>query len=337
VNIGQKAHIWSFSVDGPRGSGPYIKKCSQINDLANLLLVCGDCHKLIDNDKKGIRYTAEVIQHSKQTHERRIAINTGVDPEKKSHVLIYAANISDQLSKIRVNDAHAALFPEWYPAEERPTHLSMNWKGRDDDLDYWLTEIKNLKNNFASKVQPLIADANISHFSVFALAPMPLMMLLGTLLTDKLKVQTYQLHREPVETWRWFDGPSEADFHLKPPRETSHPPVLILSLSDYINSDRIIAVLGSDISIWEFTIEAPDNDFLQSRLQLSAFRKAMRAALVCIGKAHDHTTPLSIFPAIPVACAVELGRIRMPKAQMPWIIYDQNNLCNKFIKVLTIE
>jgi hypothetical protein len=32
---------------------------------------------------------------------------------------------------------------------------------------------------------------------------------------------------------------------------------------------------------------------------------------------------LSVFPAMPVACAVELGRIRMPKADLPWLVYDQ--------------
>jgi len=39
---------------------------------------------------------------------------------------------------------------------------------------------------------------------------------------------------------------------------------------------------------------------------------------------------------MPVACAVELGRVRMPKACMPWTIYDQNNKHNKFIQTIKI-
>jgi hypothetical protein len=31
-----------------------------------------------------------------------------------------------------------------------------------------------------------------------------------------------------------------------------------------------------------------------------------------------------------------MGRARMPKADMPWIIYDQNNKEKKFIKAITI-
>lgn len=46
--------------------------------------------------------------------------------------------------------------------------------------------------------------------------------------------------------------------------------------------------------------------------------------------------PLHLFPAMPISCAVEFGRVRMPKATMPWIIYDENRQHGSFIKALTI-
>ncbi len=52
---------------------------------------------------------------------------------------------------------------------------------------------------------------------------------------------------------------------------------------------------------------------------------------------HGHMAPLSIFPVMPISCAIELGRVRMPKADMSWIIYDQNHKKGKFIKALTIS
>ena len=58
--------------------------------------------------------------------------------------------------------------------------------------------------------------------------------------------------------------------------------------------------------------------------------------MVEIADAHGQRAPLNIFPAMPVACAVELGRIRMPKADMPWIVFDQNNKLGGFIKALEI-
>ncbi|MFH0812007.1 MAG: SAVED domain-containing protein [Pseudomonadota bacterium] len=336
-NISEIAHIWSFSEKGPRGWGIFPSARKQLNELPNLMLLCHDCHKIIDLDKEGEHYSAKLLSQWKDEHERRIAIVGGVNPSKKSHVLLYGANIGDEKSKLQPEHAKESLFPEWYPAEERPIYLSMSWDGKDDRDDYWRTEEKNLKDVFNRKVLPLIEESNPCHFSIFAFAPIPLMALLGSLMTDKIPAQVYQLHREPYPTWHWLDGPDKFEYQIKKPSSFNHPPVLVVSLSDSIAHERITAVLGKELSIWELTIEKPHNDFLKSKAQLSIYRETMRKLMVDIGKAHGKTTPLSIFPAMPVACAVELGRIRMPKADMPWFIYDQNNKQKKFINALEIS
>jgi hypothetical protein len=55
-----------------------------------------------------------------------------------------------------------------------------------------------------------------------------------------------------------------------------------------------------------------------------------------IKAAHGQNTPLHIFPAMPVSLSVELGRIRMPKADMPWILYDQIANRGGFVPTLSI-
>src|SRR5947209_2122793 len=57
VNIAQMAHIYSFSEDGPRGGGPFNRKTKGLNEVGNLMLVCYDCHRKIDQDKAGARYS----------------------------------------------------------------------------------------------------------------------------------------------------------------------------------------------------------------------------------------------------------------------------------------
>ena len=334
VNISEKAHIYSFSKVGPRGWGPLDKK--QLNEVANLMLVCQDCHKTIDQDKKGERYSAELLLSWKSDHEKRIAIVTGVNPNKKSHVIMYGANIGEQTSNMQPHAAKESLFPAWYPAEERPIYLSMSWEGKDSDPAYWKTEAENLKNVFNRQIRPLVDGPECRHLSVFALAPIPLMTMLGSLLTDKVPAQVYQLHREPFPTWKWLNGPADFAFKVKKPASFAHPPALVLALSDHIAPARVTAVLGEAVSIWELTIESPHNDFLKSKEQLSQFRETVRQLIVEIGKMHGKHTPLAIFPAIPVACAVDLGRVRMPKADSPWIIYDQNIKHSKFIHALEI-
>jgi hypothetical protein len=45
---------------------------------------------------------------------------------------------------------------------------------------------------------------------------------------------------------------------------------------------------------------------------------------------------LHIFPALPVSAAVDVGRVWMPKADLPLIIYDQNRKLNGFIRTFAI-
>jgi hypothetical protein len=55
-----------------------------------------------------------------------------------------------------------------------------------------------------------------------------------------------------------------------------------------------------------------------------------------IKAAHGQTTPLHVFPVASVSAAIEFGRIRMPKADMPWRIYDQVNDRGGFVFALSI-
>ena len=111
---------------------------------------------------------------------------------------------------------------------------------------------------------------------------------------------------------------------------------LVFSLSAPITRDRIEAVLGDDIAVWQVTLRSPHNDFLHTRRQLSEFRQLLRPLIDHIKAAHGQETPLNVFPAMPVAMAVELGRIRQPKAVMPWRIFDQNNAKGGFSFALSI-
>lgn len=333
VNISEKAHIYSFSKDGPRGWGPFSLKTHDLNNVANLMLVCHDCHKTIDQDKDGKRYTADLLIDWKRQHELRIAVVTGVHPGKKSHVVLYGANISEHLSPLDPEVAIDAMFPDWYPEGNRPVSLSMSCTHEDQTSAYWTTEADHLIKAFNRDIRPRIEEANPCHFSLFCLAPQPLLMLFGTLFSDKVPVEVYQLHREP-QTWKWQSHPEGFAFQINPPKNTDHDPALVVSLSARISYDRITSILSENVSIWELYITDPHNDFLRSQAQLIMFRETLRRLLISIKEAHGQSRPLKIFPAMPVACAVEFGRVRMPKADMPWVIYDQNNKAGRFIETI---
>jgi hypothetical protein len=338
VNIAEAAHIYSFSKAGPRGWGPFVTNKAELNEVGNLMLMCHDCHKTIDQDTAGKKYSADLLQKWKKDHEYRVWIVAGISLSNKSHVVFYGANIGEQKSPLQYNQAVTAMFPAKYPVSSEPLVLSMSSSLTDKDAEYWAAESKQLETVFTQQITPLISSGGNTQFSLFSLAPMPLLIKLGCLFTDKITVDTYQPIREP-NTWSWQAMPDNFDFIVAEPPSKQCSPILVLSLSAQIENSRIHEVLGDDVDIWEVKTpqEFQHNDFIRSPEQLSLFRQTMRKVIEKISAHYGLDTELNIFPAIPVSCAIELGRVRMPKASMPWRIYDQNYQTKKFGETIIIH
>ncbi len=334
VNRAQRAHIYSFSGDGPRGNSGIDKE--SLNDIGNLMLVCHGCHRTIDKHKDGGRYPADLLRQWKAEHERRIEIVTGIDPSKKSHVVLYGANVGDHSSPLNFTEAAQAMFPVVHPAEDRAIELgTVNSSFTDRSEAFWQLEAQNLRTLFDRRVRERITTGEIDHLSVFALAPQPLLILLGTLLIDITNAEVFQRHREP-QTWCWPRRATRISFRVEEPADTRGIPVLVIELTAAVTDDRITDVLGRDVSVWRVTVPEPHNDLVKSHKHLSQFRSTVRPVLDRIKARHGQNTLLHVFPVMGVAPAIELGRVRMPKAHMPWLIYDQV-FHRGFIPTLTIS
>jgi hypothetical protein len=200
---------------------------------------------------------------------------------------------------------------------------TLNSSFMDRDADFWALEAKSLSRKFDRCVRERLATGALNHLSVFSLAPQPLLILLGTMLGDIVPCDVYQRHREPY-TWNWPLPTREVPaFQVKRPENMNRAPALVLALSGTVNIDRIVGVLGGDVSIWTITVPTPHNELIKTRAQLSEFRSVSRLLFDEIKAAYDESTLLHVFPVAAVSVAVEFGRARMPKADMPWRVYDQ--------------
>jgi hypothetical protein len=333
-NLSDKAHIVANSPHGPRGSKISSRKLA--TDINNLMLLCKECHKRIDSNKKF--YTKKKLIGMKKLHEERIERLTGITENKRTKLIIYSANIGPQRNPININNAELAVVANnMYPVEN-PIDLSLYGHASIDNQDsFWQTEVPNLEQRFEMKLKDKIADKNEeSHYSVFALAPIPLLIKLGNLLTDKTCVQVYQKFREP-DSWNWQEDSDDLNFSVIPSNNRFSKVALILSVSALIADTDIFNLLGEDTSIWKIIIENPNNDCIRNKTHLSDFRTIYRKTLNDIKAAHGSDITINLFPAVPVSVAVEMGRVWMPKADLPVLIYDRNRGNGlPFIKTITI-
>lgn len=331
-NIAYIAHIIADSPDGPRGDkieSPRLKK-----DISNLMLMCDVHHRMIDNDEH--EYTVEKLKEMKAKHEDRIELVTDICPEKKSQIVLFGANIGDQNPMFNEKEAKLAITPERYPTKNAIILGTHNSEINDEDSQYWSNEVTNLERQYYQKVKERITAGEISHLSVLGLAPQPLLIKLGTLLTDITQVQVFQLHREP-QTWRWKEQVGESDFLIREPKKLCELVALKISLSATISDDRVTDVLGENVSIWELTVPKPGYDIIPSKEALSDLRQVMRRLYAKIKEVHGQQLIIHVFAAMPVSAAIEFGRVRNPKADSKLVIYNQSKSKNKFVEAIQIN
>ena len=327
------AHIVADEPGGPRGDAKRSKLLAK--DLNNLMLLCDTHHRLVDKIDVAGHPEATLLEMKKE-HEDRIERVTAIAPNMQSHILTYRANIGVHSREVSYQTVSQYLQPEYYPAEAETIDLSLsNSVERDKDTSFWSAEITNLEKQVEKKLHRSFAKGEIKHLSVFAFAPMPLLIKLGTLINDISVADIYQPVRSP-NTWKLTNDPASVSYNVFSPVAKHKTVALNISLSATVTNDRITNVLGEDCSIYTITIPSPFNDYLKCKNDLVEFGNTMRKLFDHIKAEYNDRTPLHIFPAMPIATAIELGRVWMPKADMPLIIYDQNTAATGFNKVLEI-
>lgn len=333
INRAFVAHIVAASPGGERGDEEQSAQLS--DDIDNLMLLCHEHHRLIDHERAA-EHGVDRLRAMKKKHEDRIRTLTEIDSSMKSIPITYGANIGKQRVAISKKELAEAMVPDNYPSV-----TPINLEHRDSSIydstaTYWETEVEQLNQKFIESIRPLIGKEEIDSFSVFALAPQPLLVKLGTMLSDLHKVKVYQKHREP-DTWKWQAMIEPNPMKIIRPDDTSKTPVLIFSLSANAISVRVRKRLGNEASIWEVTADKPDNDMLRSEDQLAEFRALVREVLADIN-ASSQADSIKVFMAMPAACAVELGRVWMPKADKALVLFDKNNAVDvDDIETITIK
>ncbi|MCI1647506.1 MAG: HNH endonuclease [Bacteroides sp.] len=317
-DLSNAAHIIADSPQGPRGNDKLSKELAK--DEKNLMLMCPECHKYIDHEGAG-KYSAEQLLKMKKEHENRIEMLTAICPSMKSLVVLYGANVGHDTPLFCKDDIYYTITPEHYPACSSPVSIELkNSSFYDSREQYWIMENEQLMNKCKFDVLGRLSDKEISHVSLFAFAPQPLLVKLGTLLNDKFNVDVYQKHREP-DSWAWQIYKGDNSLKIVTPGDKTKEPVIVFALSSDTIIERINKRFAGNASIWIVTCEHPNNDMLKSKDQSKEFRMAVRNLINGIETETTYSS-LKMFMAMPAALAVELGRIRMEKANMEWVLYD---------------
>jgi hypothetical protein len=333
-NFAQMAHIVAFREEGPRGKSA--RRPAQINDVGNLMLLCPQCHKLIDDHPD--QYTVAVLEKFKQAHEDRIFHVTGLGPDLKTTVVQLKARIAGQAIAIPVAQVTKAVAPR-YPADTRG-HLidltAINAEGKA-----FITEACQVIQRIIERLYDPGMDVHETrHISLFALAPIPLLTYLGSQLSNKVPVDVFQRHRD-TEDWVWKDSGTAAEYRFGKIRKGrgSGQVALVLSLSGKIRLEALPAEINDQFTVYELTLAnmEPNPTYLRQRDDLTRFKDAYQVALRTIAQDCGHIEAMHLFPAVPAPVAVFCGRELLPKVDPKLIVYDYDKRLGGFTPMIEVN
>lgn len=333
VSIGQLAHIvgWTTTSGSPRGNDSL--DAAERNLEGNLMLLCYDQHRVVDNRSMWEIFDADTLRAMKRTHERRIKQLTALHDEERTTVLRMVGNLHGAGVELSPRTVATALLADGrYPdyallgVDDYEIDLRTLPGEPDGRPGYW-SAARDLIEDRLQRLTAHIGKENIRHLSVFPLARVPLLLILGTLLDDTVPTVIYPKRRSGDEGWGWTPGSPDVDFthsRLRPGADPRAVAVLF-SLSGTIDPDRLPAGMD-DATVYELRPDGirPNPDLMGSQSSLDRFGAAWRALLAELEHEHPGLAAINVFAAVPVTAAVTIGRGLMRAAHPPLRIYDRD-------------
>jgi hypothetical protein len=322
----EQAHIVAFKEDGPRGTEGH--RPTGINALENLMLLCLECHELIDGRPQD--YRRSLLERLKREHEERIRRLTELGPDRKTSTIVVAMPIGGHRVVIKPEEVFDAVTAQHrYPIERHGTVIDLGALVGAPESESYLGQGRELIDRHLDRVfAPGGGAERAGHLSVFALSPIPLLVHLGARLSTKVAAELFQRHRD-TEDWNWkTEGPLVSYRVVRTQDKGRDAPVaLVLALSGAVPLDTLPSAVRDHSNVYMVTLDGADPNpaSLRQKGDLDRFRLAFQYALAIIATEHGLRTEIDLIPAVPAPVAVLCGRERLPKVHPGFRVFDRQN------------
>lgn len=334
VPVGEAAHIVGRedTSRSPRGLDSLPKA---ERDLAtNLMLACPNCHNEIDKPEVAKFLDASYLRQKKVEHENEILHQTGLSSDQRTTVIRMIGDIRKAPIALPRDTAIQTVlkssnrFPKFLPSYYHDgVEIDLRQIPGEYDLPAPYYEIctKYIDQEIEQRIKPGIANGDIHHLSVFAIARLPLLVYLGFKLDDGVASDVYQRHRA-TENWCWPQDDADANFHtsLLHQRDSAHG-VLITNLSGSTPVKDLPENL-QDSTTWVLEPNTdPSEDLFIAPQVLQKFSDEVRRLFTRIETTHKSMDTLHVFGAMPLSAAVKFGMaLKAPELRPKIVLYDRS-------------
>lgn len=226
--------------------------------------------------------------------------------------------VHDVLSPVNIQDILGAIAPEepfGPPFYVHPPSAPGAWdaaaQSQQDAIVDILTRSREL----------------LPRFAVFSLAPIPLAVHLGYVLSDRIEVLPFQYHRER-STWAWNKSEADYDVRLKVEGlptdlvDGNTDAIVRVSLSAQISPDDTAAVTGGCEVEVDLGVDDPDVIWLRHPEQLVSLQRLFRTTLKELNRVVPECRCIHLFYAGPTGGAIVLGQAINPRMNPEIALYE---------------
>ena len=334
VPIGELAHNVGWGEKSPRGESDL--DAEQRRQAENLILLCRNCHKPIDDNGILGLYTVDVLARLKREHEQRVRALTEIEGNRQAAIVRVVSPVRDvnpELSYETVLGATAAAgyFPKILPWSYSAEHELDLRRGGDFRTAADFARCAEDIDGLVRRIDDGIAREAITRLAVFAMTRIPLLVHLGAKLDDKVPTIIFQRHRvDDSNPWRWpADPPPPPLFEtrvLQHGSDSRHV-ALTINLSGTVRPEELPATIDETYTIYALGPVAPDEpgpSLISSPAALANFEATIRRFLARVEADHGKIDQISLFPAAPLSAAITVGRVLMPNVSPAWTIFDRD-------------
>jgi len=296
----------------------------------NLLLVCHDCHRIIDHKDHVLFFSPEKLREFKRAHEQRIEMITAHGGLTRTAVLRIGANIRGAYSIASQREVAETLFALNYLGlveSQWSGDFTCNISGSAGGKGFWPAGEQQIDDTLL-RVKQAIEQGDVEHISVFPFAPIPLLVYLGSRLDDKTTTRIFQKHRGQYVGWSWTDENDSVEFATEviDPDKTATEVILACEISSPVAPANLPAELRDlPQHILRPEGRTPSPVLITNERSLNNFATAWRTFLADVEAAHSGAKRWHLVASVPLAVAVELGRAFMRGSQPPVTVYERTN------------
>jgi hypothetical protein len=328
--VGEVAHIVGATSGkaSPRGSSTI-----GLDERAlepNLLLLCHSCHRKVDSAGLAEFYTEETLKAHKLQHEHRVRSVTDFSTLTKSFVLRLGSSVRGRFafaSDRQVAEAFRMAALTHGTADSRDSIVDIELQ----DPEHWETTWDRARHVIDERTEQAVrnaATAGVDRISVFAIAPIPILVYLGFRLDDSSSVSVFSPSRRDDDSrWLWQPATSIPAFDIfasgnQDPEATEV--VLTVGVTAPVRDDQLPAQLTGLPRVRLTPRAGFGPDLLSSPEAVDAFATSFRSAMAQIEQAFQSAGTVHLVAVVPAVAAVTIGRAYMSSAQPQMVIYQRS-------------